>query len=127
MIKPANTARDSKVGQKRQPKEPENKEQESAHQCQGQGIFHPQRIAYGSKTDEQRTQDRGNGGIRASHDMTRAGENGEYSQWNDARIEAEDRRQPGHLGVSDIERDDQRRQGDAARDFVGQICPRGSF
>ena len=101
------------IGEKRQPEKPEHKEQQAAHQSKGQGILHPQRVSYRSKANKHRSHDRSNGGIRASHDMARAGEEGKYREWNDARIEAKHRRQPGHLRISYIEGDDQRRQGNA--------------
>ena len=88
--------------------------------------MHAQRVSCLSKADKYRPHDRGNGGIRTSHHMARAGEDGKYRKWNDARIEAEHRRQPGHLRIADIEGDDQGRQGDAGRDLAGEICPRES-
>jgi len=45
--------------------------------------------------------------------MARAGEDGKYREWNDARIEAKHRRQPGHLRVADVQRDHQGGQGNA--------------
>ena len=53
--------------------------------------------------------------------MTRAGEEGKYRQWNDARVETKRGRQASHLRVADIERDDQRRQRDAGGDLPREI------
>ena len=45
--------------------------------------------------------------------MAGAGEESKYGKRNNARIEAEHRRQPGHLRISDIQGDHQGRQGNA--------------
>ncbi len=114
-----------KVGKKGQPKKPEHKKQQPGQQGNSQGILQSHRIINRSKSYQCRRQERGDGSIRACNNLAGTGEDGEQHEWNNARIETGCGGQTSQLGISNIERDDHRRQCDAGGDLPREISDFG--